>query len=669
MSGNRSYWIKPAVRTVTPTRILAVAVRARLAPTLDTSNKAGLVYGHAGTASAVLRGGSWRAGPALCPGTASSLLRMAEEAAPPRGAVLVVAPLASHVLTLAGWHSQLKARGAKWSGRAGSVPKGTSSRPAGRHSAFPAPPGLIPGVVCAGSATDPLIVSSFVDRGKPDIIRYHVGGKTITWISGRQFFDQSEESLAETLGFKPQYPRLPPVTGDRDELDPCDRAALWLKAFTELCTWWRGIDGGPLGATPGGSAWSFVRKRLKPKTVLSCQEPDIRKIEELSLFGGEANTWFYGPVQPTYRTGEIDPGTSEDMPYPVQLGPLDHWDVSGMYPNLLASELYPTRYLYQYREPSVDSLRAMLDRWCVIATVVLRTDSPDYPVRHGDRVIHPVGHFVATLTTPDLVHAVASGSVVRVVRAVTYVAGRPFQVALRELLAHRAAAVKAGKPAWELFVKLLSNSFGGRLAMRSHGWRRAPGVRPVKLWGEWIGRNADTGETRRYRSRGGLVDVWQEIDTPTRPLAACFAHLTAYGRSAMRELRATLPPRSVVSQDTDGVWLLRHAVSGRTPGDTIPKRPHLRLRLTESSVSGRWYGPRHYRVDSGWTLAGMHDPRASCDGLAWDTTYSLTPKWTPDNLPPVWIYECQSRKRLGEIPADGTVGPDGWTKPFSLWQE
>lgn len=636
---------------------------------LGTSNKAALCFDRAGIASAVLRGGHWRVGASLCPVNAPSLLRAVEEAAPARGSVLVVAPLASHVLTLAGFLAGLKERNAKWSGRTGFPPGGGTSRSAGPRLASPRPDRLTGRAFPGGSASDSLTISSFIDRGKPDIIRYHIGDRTITWISGRQFFDQSEESLADTLGFKPEYPLLPPVTGDQWEYDPSDRAAIWLRAFTELCSWWREIDGGPLGSTPGASAWNYVRKRLAPKSVLSCQEPEIRKIEELSLFGGEANTWLYSPVVKSYADNDLDPGTSEDRPYPLVLGPVDHWDVSSMYPTILATEQFPTRYLYQYAAPSIPALADMASRWCVIATVVIRTETPGYPVRRGNRVIHPVGTFTATLTTPDIRYALGRGEIVRVIRAVTYAAGRPFADALGELIAHRRKAEGSDRPAWAMFTKLLSNSFGGRLAMKSQGWKRAPGIRPIKLWGEWLKRDAGTGETKRYRSRGGLVDVWEELSTPVRPLASCFAHLTAYGRAAMRELRAALPARSVVSQDTDGVWLLRHRLTGRRPVATIPGRPNLQLRQTESSTSGRWYGPRHYRVDSGWTLAGLHDPRRRCDGLAWDTTFFQTPKWTPDNLPPVWVYEHQSRVRLGEIPADGTVGADGWLEPFRLTQE
>ena len=65
----------------------------------------------------------------------------------------------------------------------------------------------------------------------------------------------------------------------------------------------------------------------------------------------------------------------------------------------------------------------------------------------------------------------------------------------------------------------------------------------------------------------------------------------------------------------------------------------------------------------------MHDPQRWSDGLSWLDSHAEIPRRTDDGKPPVWVYECQTRKRLGEIPADGTVGPDGWVIPFRLNQE
>lgn len=511
-----------------------------------------------------------------------------------------------------------------------------------------------------------MIVSAYCDRGNPDIIRYSWQGKTLVFVSGRQYLTQSETELAASVGYV--WP-----SGDEDhtaspviDRDPADRAELWVRLFQRMSDWWQSIDGGPFAATPGGLAMSYVRKRLAPKTVLSCQEPEIRKLEEASLYGGRATTWFYGPVTPNPNGESGHPQLAYGRPWPVLRGPLDHYDVRAMYPTILATERFPVRYLHEWRQPSIALLNDMLERWCVIASVRLRTDDAEYPVRNKDRVSFPAGTFDAVLTTPELRRALDSGAVLSCYRAVTYAGGRPFAEAMQQLLELRRLADESRDPVTGLFVKLVSNAFGGKLAQRSHEWQRRPGATAVEEWGEWMHTDHATGGRRHYRSRAGLVDEKVRVEIPVRPLAAIFAHLTAYGRDLMRRARESLPPRTVVSQDTDGLWVTRYTGGSLVGAPVLVAHPSYRLRLDKTIERGRWFGPRHYWTDRGWVLAGLMGPVPSDDGTGFLATSSHLPRNTGGMGPPVWVYEDRTFKRLGDIPVDGSVGPDGWAVPRRL---
>jgi len=580
----------------------------------------------------------------------------------------VVSPSAASALVLSGFLNLMLDRGAKWAGCGASIPGGTSTPRPGRQLA--SPPGVSPDSHPApgGSASDGMIVSTFVTSGNPDIVKYTYCRKTLTWISGPQLFPSREDSIAESLGFT--WGESAPKEADflADERDPADRALLWLRLFQRLSDWWREIDGGPFAPTASGLAMSYVRKRITPKSILSHQEPAVRSLEEAALFGGRASTWFYGPVAPSWTAAADRPELGAGRPWPVALGPADHYDVSSMYPTILATERFPTRYLYPYDAPSLAAVEDMLERWLVIASVKLQADEPEYPVRRGNRITYPTGVFNTYLTTPELQEALRRGHVLKVYRAVTYAAGRPFEVPMRSLLALRADAAKAKDKVQETFIKLISNSFGGRIAMRQYQWKRRPDVAPYVEWGEWPHRDPLTGVVHHYRSRSGLVDEKVTAETPVRPLAACYAHLTAYGRDLMRRIRESLPPRSVVSQDTDGIWVLRHVRGRRVTVRPRPESPAYRVRQDKTATLGRWYGPRHYWTDRGWVLSGLHDPRPTPEGTGFYYSYTNTPVNTGTNLPPVWVYELDKYAPLCDVPTDGTVGEDGWvTAPLATW--
>lgn len=311
----------------------------------------------------------------------------------------------------------------------------------------------------------------------------------------------------------------------------------------------------------------------------------------------------------------------------------------------------------------------MLDVWGVIASVRLKTEVSEYPYRNGDRIEHPKGEFDTCLCGPELKRAVDEGAVTACHFAATYQLGQPFAGAFGELLEERERARREARPVWEVFVKLLSNSFGGKLAQKKTGWERLPGVCPERDWGEWTERNATTGGRVRFRSIAGLLQKSVAVAHNGRPLASVFCYLTSHGRSLMRLIREALPPRTVVSQDTDGIWVLAPTEQMyQTAAAVARSRGYDLARKGESrSDNGIWYGPRHYWTDAGWVLAGFHEHRQWGDGLTFDDSYTFLPVGGTATRPPEWVYHCNRRTRLGSIPADGVVGEDGWTVPRRLF--
>lgn len=657
-------WVKPAGATRHPRALAAVVVASRPAGPESRTGRQPTTWACAAATVCRFRGGRW-SHPATstfsCP---SDLWAWLERESRPRSPLWVVSPFASASLTLAGFWGRLSEHGAVWNSRPEDRPKpGPGASPAGQPAARP-PGGCASGPGSAVGVPAPYTISALVCRGKPDIVRYSRLAASTTWVSCGQFFDVKEESLAQTIGY--QWPRSggPVPPGAVVLRDPADRAELWCETFRRLFDWWREADGGPFGPTPGACANSYFRKRIKPKTLLSHADDFARQLDEDCLFGGRATTWHYGGVGPPLPAGADDPAPTPAVP----TGPLpagaEHWDVAGMYPSLLLTQEFPVRHLYNYQTPSLKRLDELTRMGIVLARVRLRTERAEYPTRAGGRVVNPVGEFDAALCGPELLAALRGGEVVACHAAALYAAGRPFAAAAGELLAARAAARAAGDPCREMFVKLLSNSFCGKLAQRRHDWKRAAGATAELEWGEWVARHPDTGRPTRWRGRSGLVEYQSEPGVPRRPLAACFAVLTSHGRYLMRLIRESLPAGSVLSQDTDGVWVTPAA--GRVlEGSSMPQGySTLRLRRTTVVTRLRFFGPRHYWSDDGWTLAGMHDPRRWSDGLTFRDSHREVPARTGGGRPPEYVVECQTVKRIGEIPADGTVGPDGWLVPY-----
>ncbi len=170
-------------------------------------------------------------------------------------------------------------------------------------------------------------------------------------------------------------------------------------------------------------------------------------------------------------------------------------------------------------------------------------------------------------------------------------------------------------------------------------------------------------KTTRVRHLDGLAFVWESDEFAAGPYAAAFAYIAALGRLRMAHLRARLPARVVVSQDTDGLWILgSHRRVSELCKEWVGEEPG-QLRIEDSAGSARFLGPRHYCTDGYWTLSGLHfAPGTDPHPEAWSV--SVPSLWaTHSNTPPTETAMISRRAKLRVDACGGTVGRDGWVVP------
>lgn len=664
MSGTR--WVKPAKGSYAPRCFVAVVVEGRPIPGTVTAAGEDVRWDHAAMAVTRYRYGRWSDPVVFEPRDGEHLIESVEAQAQSGKGTWVVAPIASYALTLSGFFTRWDRLGVQWRRRGGLAAGAATTPTPTEHSAGETPHGDDLRRFNSAPASPGYIVSTCITRGNPDIVRYSIGDRTLTWVSGHQYWAASEDGIAAMLrpagkGGAGSSAESPATTRSAAE-----RAVLWAHAMSRLADWWRRVDGGPWSATMGGLAMSYFRHRLKPKSVLAHQEPDAREVEERALFGGQASTWCYADigVRPTRaEDGSRQPPAGD---YPRIDGDLEHWDIASMYPTILATEPFPDRLLFIRDHPSMDRLKDELRDRGVIADVTLSTDRPDYPYRDEDRVIWPVGQYRTCLVGPELRRAVDAGHVLHVHRSVSYRMGRPFAEAAGSLLKLRREAYKVGDKAWETLVKNLSNSFAGKLAQKRFDWVAQPNKAPMQAWGEWVQLDAKTERRHVYRAAAGLVWERSPPKHNGRPLASCFCFLTAYGRELMRQLRALIPADRVASMDTDGLWIIRPTAYLWSKVRRAAAARGYILRRTAGATAARFYGARHYWTSKGWVLAGYHEPRRIGRGLTFEDVQTHIPQASLERGPPTTVHLHRRVTQLAPIQADGRIGDDGWARPIRI---
>jgi hypothetical protein len=503
-----------------------------------------------------------------------------------------------------------------------------------------------------------------VVRGTPDIIRYHHQGICWQWVSGRQYLPDGPGELGAP---DPAGGEMYRDCGKRGPMLPdwSGREAMaWSRAFRRMCLWWADHARAPFGATVGQCGVSILRTHAPRKVLSSHTDPAAAQLERSASFGGRASVWYVGAVGAGITvSGPRDMESGERRDWRVR-GPVTQVDVRSMYPALLRDKLFPVK-LHSVRDGvSVEECVDLSREWGVIAHVTVLARHPEYPMRRGPRVYFPTGQVHTTLTGPELLRAAASDRIEKVHRLALYRLASPFAGACSALLALREAAKREGSTAGEQWAKLLANSLGGKLAQRTGQWVRTPDRDERGRWGVGHTINAQTNELTRYRYIAGMCWRFDEDKAAAGPYAAAFAYLTAYGRETMRTLRELCPPRSVVAQDTDGMWVLPAGLAALNRAGSVFGPTAGALRVVCSAEDARWIGPRHYYAGGRWTLAGFHAPRIDNRTLeVWDTARSSLWGGTLDSAP----CELHESHRRGVLRADvpqGNVGEDGWVEPY-----
>jgi hypothetical protein len=419
----------------------------------------------------------------------------------------------------------------------------------------------------------------------------------------------------------------------------------------------------PFAPTVGALAMGMLRSYAPPRILCTHSDPDVHRLERSAAYGGRASVWYVGNIGMGLDFADVRFDADGERHVAEIEGPVSHLDCRSMYPTLLREKTYPVKLLY-YREgvspkEAVESAR----HYGIIASVSMIARVPEYPFRHGERIVYPVGQITTSLTGPELLRAAADSEILKVHRMAVYRLDRPFVQWGAKLLELRRDARREGREQNEAFAKLLANSLAGKLAQKRGKWERATAEDMPGQWGEHYSIDMDTGVTRRTRYLSGFAWKWTNDESGAGPHTAAFAYLCAYGRLAMRGIRESLPPKSVVSQDTDGIWVLNtEGIALDSVAGLVGQMPG-QLYLKGSADNARFFGPRHYWVDGKWTLAGFHSPSDPDTALRVIDVVSTTLWGGRDRRAPDSVRTVTRTSQLRYDQSAGEVGPDGWLIP------
>lgn len=430
--------------------------------------------------------------------------------------------------------------------------------------------------------------------------------------------------------------------GSKRDDEYCKRDVEIIEAAT--LEWWeflRRYDLGSVAPTLAAQALTTFRHRYLTHKLLCDDNEESHEMARAAYSGGRVEC---------FRIGRV-------------AGPLTLFDVRSMYPYVMREEAYPTILRSVYKRVDTDELRDLMKDASVVADVDIETDEAVYPFRSGGRLLFPVGCFRVSLSTPELVYALARGHVSRVRRVAVYSQAPLFRSFVDELYKLRVEARKAGNDFYAWHLRLLMNSLYGKFGQvmkKDVHIGSTPDLTP-RVWAEI---DAVTGESRTIRAFAGQLHELQIGGESWWSHPAIAAHVTAYARLHLWRLIREAGMRDVAYCDTDSLLVSAKGairLSGSWIGDDLGK-----LQVEATMPHALIHGPKDYVMGPKRRTKGVRQTAiwTGPNTIEQDHWFGLRGLVATGDVSAPRVKRIT--KRLARVYKKGKTLPGGRTRPWRL---
>jgi hypothetical protein len=367
--------------------------------------------------------------------------------------------------------------------------------------------------------------------------------------------------------------------------------------------------------TAGSQAMHLYRSVYLADPTLSHTEPRALALESAALFGGRCEA---------LQTGKIG--------FAVHL-----LDFRSLYPSLCATRAVPVRLAGVVERPPIAQIMDLTATHCVVASVAIETDEPDYPYRRENDIIYPTGRYWTCLVGEELVHALQSGRVRGVRRAAYYETAPCLARYATEIYAIRCAADSRGDALVSAWAKRLLVALPGKFAQRIAAWEDLPDAESAWEWAEWYSRS-ESGEPERWRSLAGHIQREVKGGFSHGTVPAISASVCAAGRMRLLAAMHAAGREHTYYCDTDSVIVDDYGLESLTLAGWIKPDEWGWLQHVVSAPECEIFGVKHYRIGCRHRQAGAQGSRGAggADGARVSAQPPIRDGLRHQQRPPDW---------------------------------
>lgn len=435
---------------------------------------------------------------------------------------------------------------------------------------------------------DPKVIAEwrglFAVDDKPYIV-YVVGAAgTIKIHDVRNYVDVSLPELSEAFDVGGiEASRLKPWE-IKCPFDLQERARIVLDSTTRLMDAWRAEDRGNWQPTAARLAWGNYHHLYYeecPYVIdpILFEDKKHRQEQRKSYFGGEIQNWYRGYIDGHIFKDDISssfPWIMANYDFPVDV---EHWELDATGPPERISEAGAT---------------------------ILVSGQGDLPCRKDTgEVYYPTGEFYTSLCGEELNWAYENKRIREWVSWTQYKCKPIFTKFIAYWWAVRRQAKAMNDTANDLLAKTMMNTLYGKFSSKRPQWTINTKYKPSQRWGYFAMPDEVSGKLKKWRAVGGVLQEYTGDEEKSDTFPAISAFVTSAQRTFMRNVRSSLPSRSVLAQSVDSLLLTEEGHNKLMQMDEWGPGELGKFRCDDVYSWLEIFGANHYKHPAGICAAGL----------------------------------------------------------------
>jgi hypothetical protein len=454
------------------------------------------------------------------------------------------------------------------------------------------------------------------------------------------YFKGSLAELGESLGFKKGKVDFKTVS-DTELKQYCSRDVLiMVKAWETLYHFVKEHNLGNVANTIAGQSFNAYRHRFMHYKILIQHDPNIMALERAAYHGGRVSVFWKGAQE----NGAF---------YKV--------DVNSMYPYVMQKESYPYQFVGLAENVSKETLEDALKEYAIIARVTVDTKEPIFVAKRGQHNVYPVGEFTTTLTTPELSYALRKGYIKDVIMMAKYKKAPIFKEYIDYFYPLKVKYKRQHNGPFYMMVKYYLNTLYGKFGQKSHQWKRVDNP-DKELYNTDIIYNPKENHTINVYHLGDDVWTCEETGEGREAFPAIAAHVTAYARMYLYELKEMSGPHNCYYCDTDSLIVNKAGIDSLLTRLDDTKLGFLKVELMANQLT--ILAPKYYLLGDTWTRKGVPKSAINLGGETWEYDRFPTIRGIAKDPNYTTYKTIRSQKTMTLRIFDGIADETGWISPL-----